>query len=836
MQLERLAPALGPFDVVNAAPVEISDLAYDTHAVTPGTLFFCVRGTRADGHDLAADAVARGAVALVVEGPLELAVPQIVVPDSRRAMAPAAVAFFGDPSHELDVTAVTGTAGKTTTTYLLYEILRAAGRRPGLLTNMERRVGNDTRPAELNTPEAIDLQRLFREMVDAGNRACAMEATSHASAQGRLDGVRFAVLVFTNLAHDHLDFHGSMESYFEAKRRLFAQAEHAVVNVGNGWGRRLADGPRQPDHVRRGRRQSGCRPEAARTLQRRERARCSGCSTRARHRRGRDPRGDRSRAGRARTFRARGRRPAVHRRRRLLAQAGIARARAAGSAWSRAGPCHLRVRLRRRPRPREAAGHGPDRLDARRRGRRNVRQSAQRGSAGDHRRDRRGAPELEVEPDRRTAIARAIEVGARRRRRADRRQGHEQGQEIGGTCSSRSTIERSRASCCARCSPRDPARTRHRSRTWPRVSSTAPGGRTRSQAYRSTRAGSTKATCSSRSATAPTIESMRSPAGLRRRSSPTIHSQRSPRSPAPFATGATRASSRSRARWARPRRRTFSPRSAPHRRGRSRRSAATTTRSACRSPSAASRPDTEICILELSMRGFGQIAELCAFTRPHIGVITNIAPVHLEKVGNLEGVVRAKRELIDALPPRRDRRRSGGLRRCAAPTSTSSASARTCTSNRSSRRCSARRIGTAEVNFSAQHLAVNAVIAFATAHALGLEIPERIDVTFAEWRNQELPLPAAGCCINDAWNANPISMRAALEHLRQPRRRTAAASPSSARWPSSATTPTRRTARSRRSRGDRRGRAHRGRRARERLRRPLGCKRRRGDRRSCARS
>jgi UDP-N-acetylmuramoyl-L-alanyl-D-glutamate--2,6-diaminopimelate ligase len=105
---------------------------------------------------------------------------------------------------------------------------------------MERRVGNDTRPAELNTPEAIDLQRLFREMVDAGNRACAMEATSHASVQGRLEGVRFAVLVFTNLAHDHLDFHGSMEAYFEAKRRLFAQAEHAVVNVGNVWGRRLA--------------------------------------------------------------------------------------------------------------------------------------------------------------------------------------------------------------------------------------------------------------------------------------------------------------------------------------------------------------------------------------------------------------------------------------------------------------------------------------------------------------------------------------------------------------------------------------------------------------------
>ena len=198
------------------------------------------------------DAVARGAAALVVERSLELAVPQIVVPDSRKAMAPAAVAFFGDPSRELDVAAVTGTAGKTTTTYLLYEILRAAGRRPGLLTNMERRVGDETRPAELNTPEAIDLQRLFREMVDAGNRACAMEATSHASVQGRLDGVRFAVLVFTNLAHDHLDFHGSMEAYFDAKR----QAVRAGGARGRERRRRLGaqarGGARRRDHVRRG--------------------------------------------------------------------------------------------------------------------------------------------------------------------------------------------------------------------------------------------------------------------------------------------------------------------------------------------------------------------------------------------------------------------------------------------------------------------------------------------------------------------------------------------------------------------------------------------------------
>jgi UDP-N-acetylmuramoyl-L-alanyl-D-glutamate--2,6-diaminopimelate ligase len=241
MQLELLAKALAPIEIVNAAAVDVADLAYDTRAISPGALFFCVRGSHADGHELAAEAVSLGAAALVVERVLDIAAPQVVVADSRRAMARAAVAFFGDPSRALDVAAVTGTAGKTTTTYLLYEILRAAGRTPGLLTNLERRVGDEVRPAALNTPEAIDLQRLFREMADAGNASCAIEATSHASVQGRLAGVRFAVLVFTNLAHEHLDFHGTMEAYFDAKRRLFAQADRAVVNVGDAWGRRLAD-------------------------------------------------------------------------------------------------------------------------------------------------------------------------------------------------------------------------------------------------------------------------------------------------------------------------------------------------------------------------------------------------------------------------------------------------------------------------------------------------------------------------------------------------------------------------------------------------------------------
>jgi UDP-N-acetylmuramoyl-L-alanyl-D-glutamate--2,6-diaminopimelate ligase len=240
MNLERFIAALGPAQVAHRAPVDVLELAYDTRAVTPGTLFFCVRGASADGHAFAPTAAAAGAVALVVDRPLEVELPQLVVPDVRQAMPRAATLFFGEPTSELEVAGVTGTNGKTTTAFLLHAILDAGGRRPGLLTNIERRVGGESPPTGLNTPEAIDLQRLFRQMLDAGDESCVMEATSIAQAQGRLEGTRFAVLVFTNLTQDHLDFHGTMEDYFEAKRRLFDQAERAVVNVGDEYGRRLA--------------------------------------------------------------------------------------------------------------------------------------------------------------------------------------------------------------------------------------------------------------------------------------------------------------------------------------------------------------------------------------------------------------------------------------------------------------------------------------------------------------------------------------------------------------------------------------------------------------------
>ena len=152
MDLERVIAALAPRDVVGRAPLDVADLAYDTRATTPGALFFCVRGANVDGHDLAPQALEAGAAALVVERPVASApVPQIVVDDSRAAMAVAADVFFGRPTHELEIVGVTGTNGKTTTAHLVYSILAAAGRRPGLLGTIEARVAGERRPVVRTT-------------------------------------------------------------------------------------------------------------------------------------------------------------------------------------------------------------------------------------------------------------------------------------------------------------------------------------------------------------------------------------------------------------------------------------------------------------------------------------------------------------------------------------------------------------------------------------------------------------------------------------------------------------------------------------------------------------
>jgi UDP-N-acetylmuramoyl-L-alanyl-D-glutamate--2,6-diaminopimelate ligase len=238
MRLDRViagAPA-------GAGGIDITGLAYDTRTVRPGTLFFCVPGFTRDGHEFAPAAIAAGAVALVVERPLNLGIPEIRVPSVRAAMAPAAAAFYGDPTVHLETIGVTGTNGKTTTAFLIRALLEADGRQAGLLGTVTSVIAGAERGVERTTPEAIDLQRTFREMLDGGDVACSMEVSSHAMELHRADAIHFAAAIFTNLTQDHLDFHGTMEEYFQAKRRLFVEAgpRYAVVNVDDPYGARLA--------------------------------------------------------------------------------------------------------------------------------------------------------------------------------------------------------------------------------------------------------------------------------------------------------------------------------------------------------------------------------------------------------------------------------------------------------------------------------------------------------------------------------------------------------------------------------------------------------------------
>lgn len=248
MRLDQLLPRRAPG--VLASPdeeVEIGGLAYDSRRAGPGALFFCVPGQRSDGHDFAPQALAAGAAALVVERPLGLGAPEVLVGDCRAAMAQAASAFYGDPTASLRVIGVTGTNGKTTTAFMLRSLMESSGQRCGLLGTVKSVVGGIERSAERTTPEAIDLQADFAEMLAGGETVCAMEVSSHALALRRTSGVRFAAAIFTNLTQDHLDFHATMEDYFQAKRMLFLPPAGmgdppalAVVNVKDPYGGRLA--------------------------------------------------------------------------------------------------------------------------------------------------------------------------------------------------------------------------------------------------------------------------------------------------------------------------------------------------------------------------------------------------------------------------------------------------------------------------------------------------------------------------------------------------------------------------------------------------------------------
>jgi UDP-N-acetylmuramoyl-L-alanyl-D-glutamate--2,6-diaminopimelate ligase len=239
MRLDQVMPGVAGG---SAGAVEISALAYDNRLVTPGTLFFCVPGFTQDGHDFASDAVARGAVALVVQRQLDVDVPQIQVASVRAAMAPAAAAFYRDPTATLETVGVTGTNGKTTTAFLVRALLEAGGRQTGLLGTVKSTIGGLEYEVQRTTPEAIDLQRTFRTMLDAGDTACVMEVSSHALELRRADAIHYAAAIFTNLTQDHLDFHPTMEEYFAAKRRLFVDLDttRAIVNLDDPYGARLA--------------------------------------------------------------------------------------------------------------------------------------------------------------------------------------------------------------------------------------------------------------------------------------------------------------------------------------------------------------------------------------------------------------------------------------------------------------------------------------------------------------------------------------------------------------------------------------------------------------------
>jgi UDP-N-acetylmuramoyl-L-alanyl-D-glutamate--2,6-diaminopimelate ligase len=246
MELPELVSEVAAAAVRGDPGVEIRRLAFHTRDVADGTLFFCIPGLKTDGHGFAAAAVSAGAAALVCERDTGQPVTQVLVPSVRRALALMAARWYDHPSRALQVVGVTGTNGKTTTTHLVAGIEQAAGRRCGLLGTVVNRIAGVDHDVQLTTAESLDLQRMFREMADGGDQACALEISSHALALDRSAGIDFDAVVFTNLTRDHLDFHADLEDYFAAKRRLFLPDEArngravAVVNVGDEFGRRLA--------------------------------------------------------------------------------------------------------------------------------------------------------------------------------------------------------------------------------------------------------------------------------------------------------------------------------------------------------------------------------------------------------------------------------------------------------------------------------------------------------------------------------------------------------------------------------------------------------------------
>jgi UDP-N-acetylmuramoyl-L-alanyl-D-glutamate--2,6-diaminopimelate ligase len=238
--------------------VNFTSLAYDSRVVEPGALFFALPGQVTDGHRFLSRAQADGAAAVVVERPdRSLECPQVVVKNSRRALALAAAEFYRSPSSELKLVGITGTNGKTTTSFLIENILKTAGHFSGMVGTVFYRIKDEQFPAARTTPESLDLQRLLRQMIDEGVSHAVIEVSSHGLVMDRVTGTSFDVAVYTNLSQDHLDFHHSLEEYFEAKLRLFTEVlpggrdkkSVAVINVDDPWGRRICQSCKGGDMI-----------------------------------------------------------------------------------------------------------------------------------------------------------------------------------------------------------------------------------------------------------------------------------------------------------------------------------------------------------------------------------------------------------------------------------------------------------------------------------------------------------------------------------------------------------------------------------------------------------
>jgi UDP-N-acetylmuramoyl-L-alanyl-D-glutamate--2,6-diaminopimelate ligase len=249
---QALAPLLRqPLSGLSILDVDVRSVTHDSRQVGRGDLFVALKGLKAAGTDFVADATSRGAVAVVADAPPvhPAGVPWVVVTDARQAMARLADEFYGHPSEAMRVVGITGTNGKTTTAYLLRAVFEAAGIKTGLLGTVTYLVGDREVAASRTTPESTDVQKMFRMMADAGCGACIMEVSSHALALRRVDETKFAAAVFTNLTRDHLDYHGDMESYFAAKRRLFEMlpaGAPGVINLDDPRGEQLRPATARP--------------------------------------------------------------------------------------------------------------------------------------------------------------------------------------------------------------------------------------------------------------------------------------------------------------------------------------------------------------------------------------------------------------------------------------------------------------------------------------------------------------------------------------------------------------------------------------------------------------